>query len=69
MLLAGRCGMFRRSAVNLIGYLRGIDVKVCSIGKNYGLREFRRELRSWIEEIIQGKIIILYIEDYMLKFD
>ena len=51
MLLAGKSGSFRRSAVGFIGYLRGLEVKTCCLGKTYGIREFKRELKSWLEEV------------------
>ena len=67
MVLAGRCGTGRRSCVQLISNMMRLEFFTLNITKDYGIREFKKDLKVFFEvATVQNKKTVLFIEDWQI---
>lgn len=67
VLLAGRCGIGRRSCVSLIATMLRVKLVQPSTSRDYGLREFKKELKLFLEAAaVENQPVVLFIEDHHL---
>ena len=67
ILLAGRSGIGRKSCMNLISLMLGLEILTPAIAKDYTLRDFRKELKHFLEiSGVSNKPCLLFIEDHQL---
>eukprot|EP00056_Hartaetosiga_gracilis_P017754 m.8317 g.8317 ORF g.8317 m.8317 type:complete len:4146 (-) comp6080_c0_seq1:66-12503(-) len=70
VLLAGRAGCGRRSALKLVSYIMDIkEIRTPHIGRVYELKDFRNDLKVAMEEAgacEEDHPVVLLIEDYQL---
>ena len=70
LLLAGRAGVGRRAAVCLVSALHSARLVTLKMGKNFGLKQFRNELKSVMQASgVEGEQIFLMIEDHNIISD
>ncbi|KAJ3280883.1 Cytoplasmic dynein 2 heavy chain 1, partial [Borealophlyctis nickersoniae] len=67
LLLAGRPGVGRRSAVMIVSHMLGLRLFSPSIGRNYGMKAFGIDLKSVLQTagVAQDGTVLL-LEDYQL---
>jgi dynein heavy chain 2 len=51
ILIGGRSGMGRKTCVQLVSFLNGLEYYSLSVGRDYGIREFRKELKVFLEQV------------------
>ena len=67
LLLAGRAGVGRKQATQLICHLLNITLVSPNINREYSIKEFKRDLKVWLQATgIQAEKTVLFIEDYQL---
>ena len=65
LLLAGQAGVGRRNAVSIISALHQSKTLSLKMGKNYGLKQFKTELRAAMQlSGVENEQAILFIEDH-----
>ena len=70
LLLAGRAGVGRRAAVCLVSALHSARLVTLKMGKNFGLKQFRNELKSVMQASgVEGEQIFLMVEDHNIISD
>ncbi|KAM3726645.1 Cytoplasmic dynein 2 heavy chain [Dirofilaria immitis] len=70
LLLAGRAGMGRREAASLVANIHQMPVLSPRITSSYGIKQFRNDLKTVIQDAaINDKHIVYIIEDYQLLHD
>ncbi|CAH8846367.1 unnamed protein product [Trichobilharzia szidati] len=70
LLLAGRSGIGRRSALNLIAHLHQLNTFRLHTGRNYTMRQFMNDMKTVCQSAgIDNQPTLLIIEDYQLKDD
>ena len=55
LLLAGRAGVGRKSAVRIVSALHGAKLHTLKMGKNYSLKNFKNDLKTVSSYAIQFK--------------
>ena len=43
--------MGRKTCVQLVSFLNGLEYYSLSVGRDYGIREFRKELKVFLEQV------------------
>jgi len=67
VLLAGRSGIGRKTCVSLTATMLRMDVVSPSTNRDYSVREFKKELKTFLElAAVQNKKTVLLIEDHHL---
>jgi dynein heavy chain 2, cytosolic len=67
ILLAGRSGIGRKSCVSLVASMLRMQIVSPSTSRDYGMREFKKELKGFLEIVaVQNKHTLLYLEDHHL---
>ncbi|RDD40688.1 Cytoplasmic dynein 2 heavy chain 1 [Trichoplax sp. H2] len=67
LLLAGRSGVGRRTAVRLVTHLHQMTLFTPKVSRNYGLKQFRNDLKSVMQQAgVEGENVVLLIEDYQV---
>ena len=67
ILLAGVSGVGRRTLTQVVAYLRGLDFYSPKITRDYSLKEFKRDLKALISDlVIENKQALLFLEDHQL---
>lgn len=51
ILICGRSGMGRKTSVQLTAYLNSLQFCSLSVGRDYGIREFRKEVKTVLETV------------------
>ena len=70
LLLAGRAGVGRRAAVCSVAALHTAKLVTLKMGKNFGLKQFRNELKSVMQASgVEGEQIFLMVEDHNIIND
>ncbi|VDD74961.1 unnamed protein product [Mesocestoides corti] len=70
LLLAGRCGIGRRSALRIVAHFHQLPVFTLRVGHNYTKRSFTNDLKSACQSAgVEGVPTILLVEDYQLVQD
>ena len=67
LLLAGRSGVGRRSAVSIISALQQAKMVRLKMGKNFGLKQFKTELKNAMQCAgVEDEQVFLLVEDHNL---
>lgn len=67
VLLAGRSGIARKTCMNLTALMLGYEILTPSITKEYSIRDFRKELKHFLEIAgVGNKPCLLFLEDHQL---
>ena len=67
LLLSGRSGVGRRTALSLVAHLHQMDVFTPHISRGYGLKQFKNDLKSVMQQVgVEGKEMVLLIEDHQI---
>lgn len=67
LLLAGRAGVGRKKATQLVCHLLNINLVSPNINREYSIKEFKRDLKAWLTATgVQAEKTVLFIEDYQL---
>ncbi|KAA3681038.1 dynein heavy chain 2, cytosolic [Paragonimus westermani] len=70
LLLAGRCGIGRRSAVNLVAHLHQLKLCHLRVGRDYGIRHFIADTKTACQMAgLDSQPTLLLIEDHQLIED
>lgn len=70
LLLAGRSGVGRKQATQLISHMLNTEFYSPNINRDYGMKEFKRDLKRALEMAgVEGTKTVLYIEDHQLLRD
>jgi hypothetical protein len=65
LLLAGRAGTGRKAATQLVAHLLNMDFCTPSIGRDYCMKEFKRDLKEVLQKAgIEGTRTCLFVEDH-----
>uniref|UniRef100_A0AAY5F0X4 Cytoplasmic dynein 2 heavy chain 1 n=1 Tax=Electrophorus electricus TaxID=8005 RepID=A0AAY5F0X4_ELEEL len=65
LLLAGRSGVGRRTAVSVVSHMHGATLFTPKISRSYGLKQFRADLKTVMQLAgIEGQQTVLLLEDY-----
>uniref|UniRef100_A0AAR2JK60 Cytoplasmic dynein 2 heavy chain 1 n=1 Tax=Pygocentrus nattereri TaxID=42514 RepID=A0AAR2JK60_PYGNA len=65
LLLAGRSGVGRRTAVCVVSHMHGATLYTPKISRSYGLKHFRTDLKTVMQLAgIEGQQTVLLLEDY-----
>jgi hypothetical protein len=65
LLLAGRAGTGRKQSAQLIAHILNMEFYSPNIGRDYGMKEFRRDLKEVLQKAgVEGVRICLFIEDH-----
>ncbi|XP_034239710.1 cytoplasmic dynein 2 heavy chain 1 [Thrips palmi] len=67
LLLAGRCGVGRKSSVRIVSALHAKKLLTPKVGRNYSLNSFKIDLKQAMQCAgVDGEEVILLLEDYQL---
>lgn len=67
LLLSGRSGVGRRTALSLVAHMHQIEVFTPHISRSYSLKQFKLDLKVIMQQAgVEGKETILLIEDYQV---
>ncbi|XP_018422828.1 PREDICTED: cytoplasmic dynein 2 heavy chain 1 [Nanorana parkeri] len=65
LLLAGRCGVGRRSVTSLVSHMHGAVLVTPKISRGYELKQFKNDLKQVMQMAgIEGQQVVLLLEDY-----
>nr|XP_023648221.1 cytoplasmic dynein 2 heavy chain 1 isoform X1 [Paramormyrops kingsleyae]XP_023648222.1 cytoplasmic dynein 2 heavy chain 1 isoform X1 [Paramormyrops kingsleyae] len=65
LLLAGRCGVGRRTAASVVSHMHGATLLTPRIPRGYGLKQFKADLKSVMQQAgIEGQQVVLLLEDH-----
>ncbi|XP_030632529.1 cytoplasmic dynein 2 heavy chain 1 [Chanos chanos] len=65
LLLAGRCGVGRRTAASVVSHMHGATLFTPKISRGYGPKQFRTDLKTVMQLAgIDGQQVVLLLEDY-----
>nr|DBA32514.1 TPA: hypothetical protein GDO54_000298 [Pyxicephalus adspersus] len=65
LLLAGRCGVGRRTVTSLVSHMHGAVLFTPKISRGYELKQFRNDLKQVMQMAgIEGQQVVLLLEDY-----
>ena len=65
LLLCGRSGVGRREVVSLCAYALRMQLIELKMGRDYGLKEFKTEIKSCLNTAgVKGEHVVLLIEDH-----
>ncbi|XP_047126593.1 cytoplasmic dynein 2 heavy chain 1 isoform X1 [Hydra vulgaris] len=67
LVLAGRSGVGRRTALMLVAHMHQINVFTPKVGRGYSTKNFKSDLKAVMQSAgISGEQVVLLIEDYQL---
>ncbi|XP_069679211.1 cytoplasmic dynein 2 heavy chain 1 isoform X2 [Periplaneta americana] len=67
VLLAGRAGVGRKSAVRIVSALNGAKLLSLKMGKSYSLKNFKNDLKSVMQLAgVEGEQVYLLLEDHQV---
>lgn len=67
LLLSGRSGVGRRSALSVVAHMHQMEVFTPHITRTYGLKQFRADLKSVMQQAgVEGTEMILLLEDHQI---
>ncbi|EGD76743.1 dynein heavy chain isotype 1B [Salpingoeca rosetta] len=67
LLMAGRAGCGRRSALKLVTFMMTMETVSPNVGRNYSLKSFKADLKQAMQRAgVEGVDTVLLIEDYQL---
>lgn len=67
ILMAGRSGVGRKTTTQLIAHMLNMHFKTPYISRDYGMKEYKRDLKSAIELAgINAEKTCLFIEDHQI---
>ncbi|XP_057314672.1 cytoplasmic dynein 2 heavy chain 1-like isoform X2 [Hydractinia symbiolongicarpus] len=67
LVLAGRSGVGRRTAVMLVAHMHQVNIVSPKISRGYGVKQFKNDLKIAMQSAgIDGEQVILLIEDHQL---
>jgi dynein heavy chain 2 len=70
LLLAGRAGVGRRSAVCLVANMHGMSTVTPFVTRDYTKKKFFNDLKNCFEIAgVEGRHVVLYIEDHNMHYD
>ena len=46
LLMAGRCGVGRRTAVSVVSHMHGMQLFAPKVSRNYGMKQFKTDLKT-----------------------
>ena len=70
MLLVGDSGVGRRSSITLLCHMQHVRLFTPAVSGKYDLKAFRVDLKALMAEAgVEGKAVVLYLEDYQLVVD
>ncbi|KAJ3590899.1 hypothetical protein NHX12_008847 [Muraenolepis orangiensis] len=65
LLLAGRCGVGRRSATCLVAHMHGYALHTPRVSRGYALKQFSGDLKAVMQLAgLEGQQVVLLLEDY-----
>ncbi|CAF2056597.1 unnamed protein product [Rotaria magnacalcarata] len=65
LLLAGRSGVGRRTAIGVLASMNNMKLFSPKVGRNYGLKQFKNDLKTVLQSAgVDGEQCILLMEDY-----
>ncbi|KAI4889837.1 hypothetical protein NFI96_027314, partial [Prochilodus magdalenae] len=65
LLLAGRSGVGRRTAVSVVSHMHGATLYTPKISRSYGLKQFKADLKTVMQLAgVEGQQTVLLLEDY-----
>ncbi|CAF1013145.1 unnamed protein product, partial [Didymodactylos carnosus] len=65
LLLAGRSGVGRRTAIGVVAAMNNMKLFSPKVGRNYGMKQFKADLKTIIQSAgVDGEQCILLMEDY-----
>ncbi|KAK7096855.1 hypothetical protein V1264_003902 [Littorina saxatilis] len=65
LLMAGRSGVGRRTAVTLVAFMHQMQVHSPKVSRNYGDKQFKADLKSVMQIAgIEGEQVVLLLEDH-----
>lgn len=67
ILMVGRCGVGRRSAVTIASYMLGYEVRTLAVSREYGEKQFGEDIKSAMQAAgIKGQHTVLLVEDFQI---
>lgn len=67
MLLVGRAGVGRRSALTVASYMLGYEVHTPAISRDYSLKQFNGDVKNVLQIAgVRGEHVVLLIEDFQI---
>lgn len=67
LLLSGRSGVGRRTALSVVAHMHHMEVFTPHISRNYGLKHFKNDLKVVMQSAgVEGNHMILLVEDHQL---
>ena len=67
LLLAGRSGVGRRTALSVIAHMHRMQVISPKVSRNYSLKQLKIDLRSCVQAAgVEGEQVVLLLEDHQL---
>ncbi|XP_071951365.1 cytoplasmic dynein 2 heavy chain 1-like isoform X2 [Antedon mediterranea] len=65
LLLAGRSGVGRRTAANLVSFMHRAQLYTPKMSRNYGMKQFKNDLKNVMQLTgIEGEQVVLLMEDH-----
>ncbi|XP_076467409.1 LOW QUALITY PROTEIN: cytoplasmic dynein 2 heavy chain 1-like [Babylonia areolata] len=65
LLLAGRAGVGRRTAVTLVAFLHQMTLLTPKVSRNYGDKQFKADLKAAMQQAgVEGEQVVLLLEDH-----
>jgi dynein heavy chain 2 len=70
LLLAGRAGVGRKQATQLISHMLNAEFFSPNINRDYAMKEFKRDIKKALEMAgVQGNKTVFYVEDHQILRD
>ena len=67
LLLSGRSGVGRRSALSVVSHMHNMNVFTPHISRSYGLKQFKNDLKTVMQQAgVEAKEMVLLLEDYQI---
>ncbi|CAD5120552.1 DgyrCDS9119 [Dimorphilus gyrociliatus] len=67
LLLAGRSGIGRRTALVLVSHMQGMTLFSPKVSRSYGMKQFKLDLKTVMQQAgIDGDQVVLLLEDHQL---
>lgn len=67
LVLAGRAGVGRRTALSIVSALQRAHILTLKVGRNYTVKAFKNDLKAAIQmSAVEGNKVFLVVEDFQL---
>ena len=67
LLLSGRSGVGRRTALTVVSFMHQMEIFTPHMSRNYGLKQFKQDLKTLMQQAgVEGKEMVLLIEDHQV---